>query len=252
MTPDRDAYATLGLRPGAARAQVNDAYRRLMKMHHPDRPGGDAGRAAEITHAYSLIRRRLGEPVRVPIVAPVRRRRRRFTLRDGGSLFVLILVAAAGLAALQRRDVPRSVSYTASVLPSQSDRSSFAGAPDLAGLDQPVQPQVVNTAVSQAIRFHFADDDAGASAFSSDCQKAFRRKPNVSWFDACAAFDEAMLTLGTDNSDFSEPAVMVREVSAATLISDSSLEADAHLHQVRSLVDMQILPMLDSAATLRP
>jgi curved DNA-binding protein CbpA len=51
MTAERSAYAILGLRPGAGRAEVNDAYRRLMKRHHPDRPGGDSNRAAEINRA---------------------------------------------------------------------------------------------------------------------------------------------------------------------------------------------------------
>jgi hypothetical protein len=34
-------------------------------------------------------------------------------------------------------------------------------------------------------------------------------------------------------------------------LSDDSLGADSHLHQIRSQVDLQILPMLDSAAAPR-
>lgn len=32
-----DPYATLGLRPGADTTQVREAYRRLARLHHPDR-----------------------------------------------------------------------------------------------------------------------------------------------------------------------------------------------------------------------
>jgi molecular chaperone DnaJ len=32
-----DPYATLGLRPGADATQVREAYRRLARLHHPDR-----------------------------------------------------------------------------------------------------------------------------------------------------------------------------------------------------------------------
>jgi hypothetical protein len=32
------------------------------------------------------------------------------------------------------------------------------------------------------------------------------------------------------------------------MLSDDTLGADSHLHQIRSQVDMEILPMLDSAA----
>ena len=50
------SYAVLGLRPGAPRAEIDLAYRRLIKRYHPDHAGGDAGRAAEVNRAYTELR----------------------------------------------------------------------------------------------------------------------------------------------------------------------------------------------------
>lgn len=57
----RDPYAVLGLRPGASAQDLHDAYRRLVKLHHPDRNGGSAEstrRFQEIQAAYEEIGRR--------------------------------------------------------------------------------------------------------------------------------------------------------------------------------------------------
>jgi molecular chaperone DnaJ len=59
-----DHYAVLGLRPDAGRAEVDEAYRRLIKLYHPDRMGGDGSRAAEINRAYTMLRQTLPAPVR--------------------------------------------------------------------------------------------------------------------------------------------------------------------------------------------
>ena len=45
-----------GLSPGADGAAIERAYKLLIKQHHPDREGGDASRAAEITQAYRELR----------------------------------------------------------------------------------------------------------------------------------------------------------------------------------------------------
>ena len=49
-------YALFGLRPGASRADIDNAYRRLIKQYHPDRPGGDADRAADLNRAYAVLK----------------------------------------------------------------------------------------------------------------------------------------------------------------------------------------------------
>ena len=51
-----NAFAVLGLTPGADAAAVDQAYRRLIKQYHPDREGGDGVRAAEIIRAYRELR----------------------------------------------------------------------------------------------------------------------------------------------------------------------------------------------------
>ena len=55
----RDPYEVLGVRPGASSEELHDAYRRLVKLHHPDRNGGSAEstrRFQEIQEAYELVR----------------------------------------------------------------------------------------------------------------------------------------------------------------------------------------------------
>ena len=36
----RDPYRVLGVTPGVSSEDLHDAYRRLVKLHHPDRNGG--------------------------------------------------------------------------------------------------------------------------------------------------------------------------------------------------------------------
>src|SRR3954466_10154248 len=55
----RDPYQVLGVPAGAASEELHDAYRRLVKLHHPDRNGGSAEstrRFQEIQAAYETVR----------------------------------------------------------------------------------------------------------------------------------------------------------------------------------------------------
>jgi hypothetical protein len=55
-----DPYRVLGLERGASSEELHDAYRRLVKLHHPDRNGGSAEstrRFQEIQAAYERIGR---------------------------------------------------------------------------------------------------------------------------------------------------------------------------------------------------
>ena len=61
----RDPYQVLGVRPGASPEELHDAYRRLVKIHHPDRNGGSAEstrRFQEIQAAYDTIKRGAARP----------------------------------------------------------------------------------------------------------------------------------------------------------------------------------------------
>ena len=257
MSGDRSPYAILGLRPGAGRAEINDAYRKLMKCHHPDRPGGDSNRAAEINRAYTYLRRRLGEPARmpVPVAVPHRRRSARWAV-----LSFLLVAAGISAAVLSQQERPGFARRALVEIPQfyapVRAEGGEAFEPPLASLDEPVQPAVVAKAIADAVSFHSSGDLAGAAGYSNACHKALRRERTLGWFDTCVAFDETILTLGNRESDsegpFNESAVTAREVAAARIFSDGSLSADAHLHDIRSQVDMAILPMLDSAAAQKP
>jgi len=59
----KDPWAVLGVAPTASDDEIHDAYRRLATRHHPDRPGGDADRMAQINAAYALVRDGAVEPV---------------------------------------------------------------------------------------------------------------------------------------------------------------------------------------------
>jgi hypothetical protein len=61
----RDPYSVLGVAPGASREELHDAYRRLVKVHHPDRNGGSAEstrRFQEIQQAYDAVRTGKAQP----------------------------------------------------------------------------------------------------------------------------------------------------------------------------------------------
>jgi curved DNA-binding protein CbpA len=56
----RDPYRVLGVEPGATPEELHDAYRRLVKRHHPDRNGGSpesTRRFQEVQQAYEEIGR---------------------------------------------------------------------------------------------------------------------------------------------------------------------------------------------------
>jgi curved DNA-binding protein CbpA len=53
-----DPYRVLGVPRDASPEEVQDAYRRLVKLHHPDRSGGWAEPFLEIQAAYAAVRDR--------------------------------------------------------------------------------------------------------------------------------------------------------------------------------------------------
>jgi DnaJ domain len=58
-----DPYRVLGVPRDASNEELHDAYRRLVKLHHPDRNGGSAEssrRFQEIQAAYEAVRDRHG------------------------------------------------------------------------------------------------------------------------------------------------------------------------------------------------
>lgn len=72
--PTAEDFAVLGLRPGAGHDEVRAAYRRLAKIHHPDRNPGDAVALEtfhRITAAYATLRDHGRVPSRSPSGAPL-------------------------------------------------------------------------------------------------------------------------------------------------------------------------------------
>lgn len=253
------AYAVLGLRPGAARAEVDEAYRRLIKLHHPDRTGGDGGRAADINRAYTFLRTHglaAGPQARWVPAEIVRPPRRPPSRRSSWAFATVLLLGVAGtVAAINARGNGRHVVEIR--WPDVEATPVSGGLSPLSSFDEPLHEPVIDSAVAEAMSFHSAKDSTGAVIYSRDCQNSLRKEPNLAWFDACAAFDEATVTLGGDDPTiqsgaFSDSEVMAREMSAARVLSDDILGADSRLHQIRSRVEMQLLPTLDAAAGQPP
>lgn len=78
--PTPNDFAALGLRPGAGDDEIRDAYRRLAKIHHPDRNPGDPGALAtfrRLSESYAALRARpraSASAPRTPLSAAVRQR----------------------------------------------------------------------------------------------------------------------------------------------------------------------------------
>lgn len=262
MSGEDSAYAALGLRPGARRAEVEQAYRRLIKLHHPDMAGGDAGRAAEINRAYTQLRRqgvgpplrpRRNVPVPVPRSSPPRGRRTGLLL-----MAVAAAAVAAGLAHEDRSDGPGGRSYVvqlrplAPVDPASESHSDLAAA----SFDEPLETGVIDRAITDAMKFHAGGDSGASAEYSRACHDRLRRNPSLTWFDSCAAFDEATVALGgspaEESGRFDPASVTVRQMGAARMLSGDTLAADFRLRRIRSRVEVALVPRLDEAAAHVP
>ena len=157
MPGPTSAYAALGLEPGADRAAVEEAYRRLIKRYHPDRSGGDAARAAEINRAYFELRQPPERLDHRPRDAPPSARpnagsraARAVRAHRGGAVrarYWPLLTAAVAAAAARRRPPGRDGRYLQA--PAVAGRGSAVQA-DSAALDGPLRDAVISTAVTEA------------------------------------------------------------------------------------------------------
>lgn len=249
-----DHYAVLGLRPGAGRAEIDEAYRRLIKRYHPDRMGGDGSHAAEINRAYTILRQKLPAQAHRTVLATMPPPRRGAARRRTGWLLVaLLLVAGIGAFATQSSRSVSSRSAYDGPLPWTSSAGSAVRAAPLTDFEEPLHTAVIDQAIADAVRFHGSGDLESTLAFSRACHNSLRAKPSLTWFDACAAFDEATLTLNSDDAladsgPFNGTAVIARQIAAARQLSGDPLSADSRLHDIRSRVDLTLLPRIDEAA----
>ena len=53
--PKPDPYSTLGVKPGASEAEIKAAFRKLSKIHHPDKNGGSSEEFRKILDAYEEL-----------------------------------------------------------------------------------------------------------------------------------------------------------------------------------------------------
>jgi hypothetical protein len=248
MEGRQSAFEALGLRPGADRAQIEEAYRRLIKRYHPDRPGGDGGRAAEITRAYRELRD--GQhtlPVRMtPPAARVRAQQSRHL----GTIVTAFVVIAAAAVIVRYFDIAaRSDSASAGVAPLVAAGKAEASTAMPASLDdfqEPLSSAAIDHSAADALRIYKGGNPARLADYSRACQSQFRNHPDIAWFDACAAFDEAVVLLQSrdpiaDSGPFNSAAVTGREMGAAGLLSDDSFAADSRLRKIRSRVELALL-----------
>ena len=248
MAADASAYAVLGLEPGSDWTAVERAYKTLMKTHHPDRPGGDGGRAAEINHAYRELRRARAayeEDARTwEGYAPVPDHPRKAARWPMAALGI---VGVAGLAILLTAPSDGLVAgfRTRSAPPAAESgrRAQIAAAPDL--MARPLNGGAIRAGVTEAARLAAARDDAAMTEATRRCSGEQRLQPSLATLDRCAAFDDAIVQLEDrdpwrDDGPFSQVAVTGRQSSAANLLSDDYLAIDARLDRIRLAVELAL------------
>ena len=244
MISRASAFAVLGLKPGADPAAVEEAYKRLIKQHHPDREGGDGTRAAEIIHAYRLLRggTALTNPLQFNDPVDPRRGRRRW---PAALAFALIGLAASAfiLGPNLRLEVPAWL--PGADLPVRSANAPVRRAAD--PMSDPLNLRTIDAAIAEVRQMYRAKDQMALAAASRACYGRFRSNPTTKLFDRCAAFDNAVVGLQDrdplrDGGPFAPLAVTGRQFSAASTLSSDYLAIDSRLAQIRIRVELALAP----------
>lgn len=238
------ALAVLGLESGADTAAIEKAYKRLIKQHHPDREGGDAGRAAEINRAYRELRggRAAMDPLQFNDDFGNRRRRRRWPL---AALFAVASMAALMLLIGPSTPLTRGIWAARAEMPVRH-AASF-GRPLAEPMNETLHAKVIDQAVRDAERMFRTKDEMALAKESGDCQRRFRERPGTVLLDRCAAFDDAVVGLEDrdplrDEGPFAPLAVTGRQWSAASSLSDDDLAIDDRLDEIRLRVELGLAP----------
>ncbi|RST30927.1 J domain-containing protein [Sphingomonas ginkgonis] len=262
MRPSVSLYSTLGLSPSADRKAVDEAYRALMKQHHPDRAGGNAATAAEINRAYAILR----DPAKLAAfdetaaaawsaapAAPVRRprsRRRRHSRvhrgRSGALLLGLLLLGGTGWIAAHP-DL-----LAALELGSFGDPPAPAGHPTAADpMVEPVAHEAVLSAARLGLRLGREPGLAAASSYSRDCQRLLRMDGSMERFDECVAFDAAVALEAPDSSDLFNPVTTTaRQMAAARTLSGRFDLIEHRLDLLRN--EVEVIAAQDYRAEAEP
>jgi hypothetical protein len=240
MRGDASDYAALGLEPGADRASVERAYKRLIKLHHPDQ-GGDASMAAEINRAYRELRG--ADTISDPLI--IRADASADESRGWVLVAILLVVALAVLltAAGPVTTLVHGLSPTSADPPLTGRAAATARAGDT--LDQALHRDAIAGAVQAAVRISAGKDESALLNASRECQRALHVQPSVVQLDRCAAFDDAVVQLqdrdpSWDGGPFSQPAVSRRQWSAASALSNDYLAVDGRLDRIRLEVELAL------------
>lgn len=244
MGADLSAYGVLGLDPGADDAAIEQAYRRLIKQHHPDRSGGDAARATEINRAYAELRaaRNLRAPLELndDWVSPPR--------EASGWVFLALLLAVASIFLLLAQAPPEGLSEGLATSGEKVRSASAKSTPSRSALmEQPINVSVIDRSARDALRLARTSDEMAMARASRDCHHLLRSNPSLVQLDRCAAFDDAVVQLQDrdplrDQGPFSEIAVTGRIWSGAAALSDDSVAIDGRLDRIRRQVELTLAP----------
>jgi hypothetical protein len=249
MAADASAYAALGLDPGADSATIEQAYKKLIKQHHPDREGGDAARAAEINRAYEQLRaeRDLTDPLELNEDWPA-------DLRSRGSwaVAVVVVAAAAALLIFLAQGPLAQVRAPVAALALGGRHETPKGVLD-DPMDRPLNVRAIHAAAFSALSLSRGKDEMALASASRDCHRQLRSAPSLLELDRCAAFDDAVVQLQDrdplrDQGPFSEIAVTGRILSAASALSDDSVSTDARLDRIRLQVELALAPVAQPVA----
>lgn len=246
MTGRASALAVLGLESGADTAAIDRAYRQLIKQHHPDRAGGDAGRAAEIIRAYRELRggKAATDPLQFNEQLENRRRRRRWPL---AALFAVASMAALMMLIGPSTPLTRGIWAARAQLPLRH-HSRFV--PALAEpMAEKLHVAIIDEAVRDAQHLFRTKDEMALASESRDCQRRFRENPGTQLLDRCAAFDDAVVGLENrdplrDEGPFAALAVTGRQWSAGSALSDDDLAIDDRLGRIRLRVELALAPVI--------
>jgi hypothetical protein len=243
------ALAVLGLDPGADTAAIEQAYKKLIKQHHPDRQGGDGGRAAEINRAYRELRggKAPTDPLQFNEDLGAARKRPHWP--------VAALIAGAAIGGLlvvigPSDPLTRPLSAAKAQVPIHHG-SGTKGAQDPIG--EPLHDQVIDNAVGEAVHLFRTKNETDLDNASRDCQRRFLGNPGTLLLDRCAAFDDAVVGLQDrdplrDEGPFAPLTVTGRQWSAASALSDDYLAIDSRLDQVRLRVEFALAPQVPPVA----
>lgn len=243
MRGDRSAFETLGLAPDADRAAIDQAYRRLIKQFHPDRPGGDRGRAEEIIRAYRQLRGSSAAPDQLEFNERPADRGFSVVWQIAGLLVAIGLLLLALLAG--PFDSGFQTRLRAIELPGKAAESRRAARAD--PFAAPIDDEDLARTAEQVRRDFGRTDEATLADTSRDCHRRFRQSPDARHFDRCVAFDLAVILLQDrdpmrDQGPFREIAVVRRHWAEAALLSNDYYRIDTRLDRLKLKVELLLAP----------